>query len=1332
MWGSGTRNKAIFQLGRGMKGDLVVYNSGSNNDITFSNNSNLEGNIYLSSPSSAGSTNLYLTDYGKINGNIYGKIDPNSKGTFSGSMTEAYGGTLNIDRGTLQGNIGDVDTPSNAGALSINFITGARMIGNIYTTSNDFQKKEVTFKGSDATIGSTALLTGHIGSWGTGVDNEQTRSTRSNHVVFEKGGMKGNVTAYQYGKKVGYNEVIFKQEGATLQGQVWARGGLGTNILGWNATNDITFEQNGKITDKVVTTSNDGSLGINNITFKNGGYLYSAQSYNGVINIYGVNGNVKVADVYAKAYRNSRGINNIYLKGGHNTVGADGLNIVSASDKSGANAVGGNFIKLEGDNNTISAYKLESWDNEQNKTIISLEGSSNVVNIGRNIYSNEKGKVYLGKNLIDASGGYIVDTYNYQNSNDAAKLVDKTSSANWTSDNNAFVGTMHVNQGITATNSSGTPSIFVSFKATNEQKSSIIDTWIRGSANTYLNITDATALNYGNGALANAAITGELKTHGTTTQNTYIKGNGKSIGMIGTIYNLDPNSKVNAIFEDAIFLPNSFSSATGNISSQGNGAITNVILRSTQNTNQIDMPVYKLETLAGDLNVISQGLNSVGFDAYYGKSNLSSNTTTIVFANQASGNDDFSANTDANANKFIGKTYQDGIKLVLKDRNITTSDNKSTTFITAYEKYFSSVANNGILNIRLNRQTTGNSGSVDNTITIKGLAVGDLYELGNGKLYTYKHNIILEEASAYVGNIASSNNITLTMKQGSKFLTDNTNLKIQNLTLDNLKFDNSAILKNTFEQNNTLVDIASMGNDLGNLDTRSDFRLLSIGGENNTEGLKGSNALFRVYSNISANQTQAKLAGTNSNNGSGTYGYSYADRILILSGDKGQNYLQTIIDKNVNLNDIKYTHGGTETAGNIAVATVKGTGDSQVATFMGAKQLQGFDVIGTTLTAVKTDVNGKVMLDSNQNTYTTYFLASAESKGASLADQNTSASALGNTYNLYLANMNSLNKRMGELRDNDNSQGVWARVFNGMQTTTFGQGTKSIYTTVQAGYDYAFGFSGANNYLGFALSYANSDTLSKHRELDINNIYKGISQVKSNGVELAIYNAYVQDGASKDTGWKNGFYSDTILKFSYINSQIGILNQNTDYSTNNFAFTASEEIGYRFMFGDFHQWIIDPQAELTFGYLDQSNFKQQLAGSSLDTVQNAIITLRGRVGSNFGYKFDKFTQGKNFKSKIYLGTYFVGDYINGGDISLTTDRGANISLNPLASTVRFTMNVGTDFAIKDHHRIYFDFERSFFGKIITDYQVNIGYRYSFGEGKHTSYANVNVDKSMKK
>ncbi len=162
-------------------------------------------------------------------------------------------------------------------------------------------------------------------------------------------------------------------------------------------------------------------------------------------------------------------------------------------------------------------------------------------------------------------------------------------------------------------------------------------------------------------------------------------------------------------------------------------------------------------------------------------------------------------------------------------------------------------------------------------------------------------------------------------------------------------------------------------------------------------------------------------------------------------------------------------------------------------------------------------------------------------------NSNDSISSLfGSGFSLFLANLNSLNKRMGELRENPNSHGIWARAFTGLQTTKFSNQTNIFYTTIQGGYDYAFGFNEANNYLGVALSYTNA-------------IANYENTLNSNGVELALYNSYVQDGGSKENNFKNGFYNDTIIKLGYNQTNANIITHSD--VVHGFLFSISDELG---------------------------------------------------------------------------------------------------------------------------------------------------------------------------
>ncbi|MCE3047832.1 autotransporter outer membrane beta-barrel domain-containing protein, partial [Helicobacter kayseriensis] len=439
-------------------------------------------------------------------------------------------------------------------------------------------------------------------------------------------------------------------------------------------------------------------------------------------------------------------------------------------------------------------------------------------------------------------------------------------------------------------------------------------------------------------------------------------------------------------------------------------------------------------------------------------------------------------------------------------------------------------------------------------------------------------------------------------------------------------------------------------------------------------------------------------------------------------------YIQVIADSQTDISQVKYNGGGTEVEGNIAVATVK---TSTGIKFEGASQKQGFDIIGTTLKEVSgTDEYGKIKnassspdseesvvssssvssgSSSTSTDYTTYFVDKMTSKGAGVADQQASAQAMGLNYELFLANFNSLNKRMGELRNNDHSQGAWGRIFNGMLESNFALKSKTIYTTIQAGYDYAFGFEGANNYLGLALSYANAIVDPEN----MTDLYgqSGVEKATQHGIELAVYNSYVQD---------EGWFNDTIAKFSFITSSINMIGQSSTYNSNNWGAVLSNEFGYRFKLGETKEWYIDPQVELGFGYFNQSNLKQVLGQASLTGIQKEILTLRTRAGATWGYDFKNFTEGKKIKASLYLGTYYSYDYIAGGEIDLETNlKVKSQTFRMLNSTGRFELNVGTNIQLQDNIRVYADFERSFGGDIVTEYQVNLGVRYSFGEGTYT-------------
>lgn len=327
-------------------------------------------------------------------------------------------------------------------------------------------------------------------------------------------------------------------------------------------------------------------------------------------------------------------------------------------------------------------------------------------------------------------------------------------------------------------------------------------------------------------------------------------------------------------------------------------------------------------------------------------------------------------------------------------------------------------------------------------------------------------------------------------------------------------------------------------------------------------------------------------------------------------------------------------------------------------------------------------------------------------------------SAMLSNYTLYLANFNSLNKRMGELRDSDGEQGVWARVFGGELSNEFGAGSTNYYATTQAGYDYSFALSDARDYLGVSLAYIYSNNQVNSSRVTLGNSWiEGEVDSKTQGVEFGIYNSYIQD---------SGLYTDSIFKFAYLSSSFELFNQAQDNNIDNLSLIVSQEVGYRYDFASVEGLYLTPSVEVAFGYLSGANFSQTLAMSNqtqytLNSHQDDIFITRGKIEATLGYFFaTDFGMSEESVSKrgasLYLGLGYEYDYVSGGKISYkSTQNTPSTQTNAIGSDGRVVLNLGTNLIINDDARVYFDFESNFLGKINKDYQLNAGVRISLGK-----------------
>lgn len=1313
---NGNHIHTLATFGGDIKGNVQIkdyFGRTSNNSLTFNSGkitgsvSNLGGLTItfkeiggIGGGLSTGNAGLNNIDLGKTTislekgGDISGGVNTNGATTSitSDSGTTNISGGITTTRGTMAASF----------AGTTNTITG-----NIATDSGSSEIKATNNSGANR-------ITGDISAQGTaGTINKISFSGNSNEI-------HGAITA----TNKGMNIITLGVSGGTsaIQGDITHTGGGVDNSNSSEASkfgrNEITFTSNGSITGDIKAECNGkGWAGTvkNLITFNN--------ATNSII------GNISSDDGGSNNYGNiitfsgtSTGSNTIRgnITSSASAWGSSGNNIINFNASNATNEIVGDLITSAG----------------QNK--ITFAGASSTYSITGNIQSTG------GKNIITITDGtsatFTGDIKSASGNNTVSISAGTSASFAGNIDNNA--GTVS----ITSSNASTALSI--------NEADSIISTYGGVKANTNIQSVGTLTINLksiqvtsnGNPYNTNTIIAkkaggnkiatseGIQTKHWKATTNLAINGNANDTTSSVLSSNIINYGSTNIILQDATWLPSSIKQTTKTTSNSGvltnYDGTTNLVIRTTKAVSgQTGLPVYKVNANGGIANIVMQGDASAVANINYGggKANL------LFVSNNDNADDSFnSKKTNIDSNQVLGKTYYNGVKLALHDYNVSVQD-VSKSLIDTFGDHFRNT-NGDLLTLDVSR-------SIDkDTIKIHGLVSGDIYSLGNRQA-NKRYEVLLAENSAFVGTLGlESSNISLTMGDNSKLVLaggkDTAYAKIATLTLKNVGFDSTQIMNPIFDQTNTVINLATGVNDVYNAPNRKDFRLLEIGtkGSNTADtGLVGNNALFQVYVNTNAG-SDASLGGkTKTEWGTSNYGSEYsADRIVVHNvGDNttaSTQNLQIVYDAGVQIDSIHYTQGGTETNGNIAVATVVNKSGTQNATSGQASQngavkfnlqstLQGFDEITSTLVGVYTDEYGVVSNGGSNNTYTTYFVNNARSSGASEANREATATALGANYDLYMANFNSLNKRMGELRDNPHTQGAWLRIFNGSQTNDMGLGTKSNYTTFQGGYDYAFGFEGANNYVGLAIAYGLSDSKTQGSMTDLNGSQRGVENIKSNTVEVAIYNAYVQD---------EGWYNDTIAKFSYIFSDFNMMGQSSTYSTNNMAFTISDEFGYRFKLGANKEWYIDPQFEMAFGYFDQSDFVQKLGVATLDGNLDSITTLRTRVGSSFGYNFKNFTENKPVKASLYVGAFYEFDYISGGDVTMTTNLGSTNSINSLSSDGRIAVNVGTNIEVYNNTRIYFDFESSFAGKIRTDYQVNIGARYSFGD--NTTYSPIGETK----
>ncbi|MBR1976061.1 MAG: autotransporter outer membrane beta-barrel domain-containing protein [Phascolarctobacterium sp.] len=271
----------------------------------------------------------------------------------------------------------------------------------------------------------------------------------------------------------------------------------------------------------------------------------------------------------------------------------------------------------------------------------------------------------------------------------------------------------------------------------------------------------------------------------------------------------------------------------------------------------------------------------------------------------------------------------------------------------------------------------------------------------------------------------------------------------------------------------------------------------------------------------------------------------------------------------------------------------------------------------------------------------------------------------------WRAEMNDMNKRMGELRNANGEHGVWVRMVRGESEYN---SVKNQYNQYQLGYDEKLSVDKRWT-VGVALSYTDAE----------NNFAQGNGE--STNKALSIYGSKLNE---------DGTFIDLIAKYARLENDFTTYSGQGagEYDANGYSFSA--EFGKRIQQGN-GLWI-EPQVELTYGKVGSADYVTE---NNVKVAQDSMDSIVGRVG---------FSLGKDIKDgNVYARASYLYDF----------DGETKAVLNSVESLEQdlgggwWEVGVGANINLSKATYIYADIEKTFGGEVDTNWQWNLGVRYSF-------------------
>lgn len=296
----------------------------------------------------------------------------------------------------------------------------------------------------------------------------------------------------------------------------------------------------------------------------------------------------------------------------------------------------------------------------------------------------------------------------------------------------------------------------------------------------------------------------------------------------------------------------------------------------------------------------------------------------------------------------------------------------------------------------------------------------------------------------------------------------------------------------------------------------------------------------------------------------------------------------------------------------------------------------------------------------------------------------TSVDAVDATQRLAFANWvedDKFMQRMGDLHyETNNEEGVWMRVKGGKYS---GDGFSNRHTMYQLGYDDVVKENEKlKRYQGVAFSYNDGK----------NSFNRGSGKLKAKSI--AFYSTDLR---------KKGHYLDLGFKIYNADSDFTVFDTEGKKITgafDNTGISLSAKYGRKKYINE--HWSIEPQAQLTLGYLDGARYT---TSNGIHVSQSDPNSVLGRIGCNFMYDMDE-------NNTVYLKANWLHQFAGNYGVTLTNGNDS-LRIDNHDHDTWFEYGFGFACMIGKNKHLYADVERSTGGSLRKDWQWNAGMFWTF-------------------